>query len=40
MLSSVLNSDRAIHVNIAILRAFVKLCRVLGKVAERLKAEV
>ncbi len=30
MLSSVLNSDRAIHVNIAIMRAFVKLREVLS----------
>ena len=30
MLSSVLNSDRAIHVNIAIMRAFVKLRHILA----------
>jgi len=30
MLSSVLNSERAVQVNIAIMRAFVKLRRILG----------
>ena len=40
MLSSVLNSERAIHVNIAIMRAFVKLKQVLAthkELAEKLK---
>lgn len=40
MLSSVLNSERAIHVNIAIMRAFVKLRRILSthkELASKLK---
>jgi len=40
MLSSVLNSERAIHVNIAIMRAFVRLKQVLAthkELAEKLK---
>jgi hypothetical protein len=34
MLSSVLHSPRAVHVNIAIMRAFVGLRRMLGSTAE------
>ncbi len=40
MLSGVLNSDRAIHVNIAIMRAFVRMRKILSSNEElRLKIE-
>ncbi len=40
MFSSVLNSDRAIEVNIAIMRAFVRLREILNDLARSWKAKI